>query len=316
MITPGPGIFTLSLDLELAWGSWQRTRVPAEAFVGGAHFARKLDALAQELSMAFTFAIVGAVKGLSLTEIEGLETITPVNVVRPELGPFQERLPTVGQIRDAPERWLAPDVVDDLISSPAGHDIGSHTYFHSVPATREGFIADVRACRTSFGTATGVRSLVFPRNAMRHEDALGDADILVYRGKTLGASGHIGGSLSVAARVWHTAEQVFGRRAGLATIERESPALLTSSAILTLRTGLRRRIPMAVLRRRFVRPLQDAARSGGIYHLWSHPWNLALPDSDAFELLGEVCSAAAALRNRGDMEILTMTQLSDRRRRK
>jgi hypothetical protein len=54
--------------------------------------------------------------------------------------------------------------------------------------------------------------------------------------------------------------------------------------------------------------LDDAVEQGGIYHLWTHPWNLAIPGSDAFELLVEVLQRAATLRDQGDIDVLTMDQ--------
>lgn len=305
------GVFVLSLDLELAWGSWQRRKYPRSAFAGGAEIAARIDELACDLDMSFTFAVVGALRGVALEELDGLDPETGIESLRPELGAFEDALPTVGMIREDPHSWLAPELVDRLLTSQAGHEIGSHTYFHAVPATREGFVADVHACRAALGDVE-LTSLVYPKNIVRHADSLRDAGVLTYRDRTLGAAGSVGGRFGGGAKLLHTAEQTFGRRASLADVWETSPTRMTSSAILTIRSGFRRRIPKAALRRRFLRPLEDAVRSKGIYHLWSHPWNMAIPGSDGFDLLRQVCERAANLRDRGDLEILTMRQLTER----
>lgn len=312
--TDGVGTFTLSLDLELAWGSWASGRFPAEAFAGGADYARQLDAIARERQLPFTWAVVGALYDLTVEELAGHDPSAPVTALRPGLGPFDGPLPTVGQILAEPHCWLARDLVEELAASPAGHEIGTHTYFHATPTTPQGLAADTTTCRAGLpgGGGFGLRTIVYPRDQVRHARSLPDMGVLQYRGP--GEPWYLQRAESPTAtqRIGHTVAQAAGRRAPLASVRPGTATQFTSSAVLTLRHGIRRRIPAAALRRRFVDPLDQAVRSGGIYHLWTHPWNLAIPGSDAFDLLAEVCDRAATLRDRGDLEVLTMDEVCAR----
>lgn len=311
-VKPG-GVFVLSLDLELAWGSWRRTDIPAQAFAGGAHYARRLDAIARERRLAFTYAVVGSLAGLTLGMLEAADPDDGVDTLFPGLGPYAQGLPSVRQVRASPECWLAADLVDELRTSPAGHDIGSHSFFHVTPATRAAMANDVTACADAVMGGQPVASYIFPRDAIAEVAGLGDAGVRIYRGPVEAWYRRRQGTPhGLADRIAHTLVQAAGCPTSLAHVRAGSPAEITSSGILTLRTGVRRRIPLAALRRRFLRPLERAAATGGIYHLWTHPWNLALPGSDAFELLAEVLHRAADLRDRGDLEVATMRDLAAR----
>jgi hypothetical protein len=309
------GAFTLSLDVELAWGSWKRGSFSMDTFAGGSRMARRLDGRCRELRLPATWAVVGALFDLAKEELEGVAPETSVAALRPLLGPYVDPLPTVGQVLAAPHAFLDPELVHELSASTADHELGTHTYFHATPTTESGLVADVTACRAATPPRSPVRTIVYPRDAVRHVCALPAAQIDQYR--TPGAAYYFQGSGKPAGwgRVAHTIDQFLGRPAPLIDVRLGAVVAVPSSGVLTLRYGLRRRIPIRSLRRRYLRPLDHAARTGGVYHLFTHPWNLSLPGSDAFELLGDVLGRAAELRDRGDIEVLTIGGLAARARR-
>jgi len=303
------GTFTLSLDFELAWGSWQRDSVAVEVFATGAECALALERLAREYDFAFTWAVVSALHDLTIEQLQSAQPHDSVAVLRPGLGPFRQALPSVGTILRAPDAWLAPHVVDAIRSSPVRHDVGSHSYFHAAPTTAAGLARDLAASRKSLGQAR-LESLVYPRDQVLFPEVVAGAGLTSYR--SAGASWYLRktGKPHGFGKVAHTLDQVLGRPAGLASVQGGRPAVIGSSAILTLRTGARRRIPYRLVRRRFVQPLYDAAATGGLYHLWTHPWNLALPASDALLLLEDVCAAAKSLVDAGKLRVQTMAELA------
>jgi peptidoglycan/xylan/chitin deacetylase (PgdA/CDA1 family) len=315
IVPAGPGVFTLSLDLELAWGSWQRGSFAMDTFAGDSRMARRIDRRCRELRLPATWAVVGAWFDLAEQELQDVPPETSVAALRPGLGPYADPLPTVGQVLAAPDAFLDPELVQELSTSTAGHELGTHTYFHANPTTESGLVADVTACRAATPSRSPVRTIVYPRDAVRHVSALPAAQIDQYR--TPGAARYFQktGRPVGWGRAAHTLDQFLGRPAPLIDVQPGAVVAVPSSGVLTLRYGLRRRIPIRSLRRRYVRPLERAARTGGVYHLWTHPWNLALPGSDAFELLGDVLGRAAELRDRGDIEVLTIGGLADWARR-
>ena len=303
-------VFTLSLDLELGWGSWSSGKFSDETFAGGSRYARLLDDLARELDMSFTWAVVAALFDLRTDELHSAPDGLSVGVLRPMLGPFRQRLPTVGRVLGAPEAFLDPALMDRLVESPVGHELATHTYFHALPTTAAGLQADVQACRRAM-TRRPLSTIVYPRDGVDLVGALPGAGVTQYRDRPVAAYYRPGRSAAVA-RVRHSLDQALGRPAGLAGVRSGAAKGFSSSGLLTLRYGARRRIPLPALRRRFLTPLDDAVRRGGIYHLWTHPWNLAIPGSDGFGLLAEVLHRAATLRDRGDIEVLTMDQVCRR----
>lgn len=302
------GTFTLSLDLELAWGSWQRN-IPKSVFAQGASCALALERLSRELAFPFTWAIVTAVHDLDLTELDSVAATESVAVLRPDLGPFHQTLPTVGEIKRDPDAWLAPQVVQALRSSPVSHDLGTHTYFHATPSTGEGLLRDLAASRKALGCER-LESIVYPRDEVAFPEVLDAAGLSNYRSTGVAWYFRKSGKPERWGRVGHTLDQALGRAPQLATVQGSRPAVVQSSAILTLRTGIRRKIPYRIIRRRFLRPLQTAVETGGLYHLWTHPWNLALPASDALLLLEDVCQAAKRLVDAGDLQVQTMADLA------
>ncbi len=153
-------------------------------------------------------------------------------------------------------------------------------------------------------------SIVYPRDEVRFPEAVHEAGLTSYR--STGESWHFRstGKPRRLGRLAHTLDQLVGRPAPLATVRGHGPVAIGSSGILTLRSGLRRRIPYRVIRSRFIKPLHEAAASRGLYHLWTHPWNLALPDSDALILLEDVCATANLLVERWDLQVLTMAEVA------
>lgn len=309
------GAFTLSLDVELAWGSWRRGSFSMETFAGDSRMSRRVDGRCRELRLPATWAIVGALSDLHKEELEAVAPETSVAALRPCLGPYADPLPTVGRVLAASDAFLDPGLVHELSSSSAGHELGTHTYFHANPTTPGGMVADVVACRAATPPGSPVRTMVYPRDAVRHVSALPAAEIEQYRTPSAARYFQRSGKPRGWGRIAHTVDQFIGRPAPLVEPRPGKPVAVPSSGVLTLRYGIRRRIPIRFVRRRYLRPLDQAARTGGVYHLYTHPWNLALPGSDAFELLGDVLGRAAELRDRGDIEVLTIGGLAARARR-
>jgi hypothetical protein len=312
IVPTGPGVFTLSLDLELAWGSWSRGSFSMDTFAGGSWMARRVDDRCRELRLPATWAVVGAMFDLANAELAEVDPESSVSVLRPHLGPYVDPLPTVGHVLAAPHAFLDPELVHELSASSAGHELGTHTYFHATPTTATGLVADVIACRAA--TPSPVRTLVYPRDAVKHVSALPAAQINQYRAPGAAHYFQKTGKPAGMGRVAHTIDQFLGRPAPLVDVRPGAVVAVPGSGVLTLRYGLRRRIPIRSVRRRFLRPLEHAARTGGVYHLTTHPWNLALPRSDAFDVLGEVLGRAAELRDVGDIEVLTIDGLVARSR--
>lgn len=300
--------FILSLDVEMAWGSWRSGSYDWEAFSAEPSVCAELDQLAIELGTPFTFGLVGAIEYLNADVLSPFADSDLIDVTCPPLaGNYgADQLPTVGAVSRGLEYWASSGLSDRIRRSPVGHEVCSHSFFHAIPTSPEALVRDVEESRSVIGPFD---SLIFPRDDLKLVSALSKARILQYRGT--GEQSYMRtGKPSKAGKAIHLAEQSVGRPAPLSRYVAGNPGCLTTSAYLTLRTGIRRRIPRASIKRRFVQPLRNAVARGGNYHLWTHPWNLALPGSDGFDMLADIVSEAAKLQDRGDLRVVTMAQFA------
>ena len=100
------------------------------------------------------------------------------------------------------------------------------------------------------------------------------------------------------------------------TVWRDKPRFnIPGSMLLMSRNGVRRLLSTDRLVRRARRGLRAAVRRGETFHLWFHPCNftdrLELMD-EQFIVLERILAEAAALRQAGRLDILTMNQQADR----
>ena len=82
---------------------------------------------------------------------------------------------------------------------------------------------------------------------------------------------------------------------------------LPSSMLLMARNGLRRAIHPAAIIGKARLGLRAARRTGGIFHLWFHPSNFYYEPDRQLSTLEGIVAAAAAMRDRGQIEIRTMS---------
>jgi hypothetical protein len=285
------GAFCFSIDLELAWGIWDRPSptyhrlcAEKEREVVGA-----LLALLASREIPATWAVVGRL-------LENDDEF-------PSPSRFGEKI------------WYGPDLVCAIRNASPRHDIGSHgfahQYFHNLD--RGAIRADLQSARRvhqQHGLA--FTSFVFPRNQVSHLDLLVEAGIQVFR--SLDAGWHMNARERLGVLV--------GRAANLAdkvlpippavVRPRRHPGLveLPSSMLLLGREGLRRMVCPEAIVLKATLGLRQAARDRKLFHLWCHPSNFYFDTEVQLEVFGRICDQAYAMRERGELEIRTMASFA------
>lgn len=280
-VDPGKGAFTISIDLELAWGVWDKLSpayIERCAAVERPVVRRLLDLFSRH-ELPATWATVG-----SLLE------------------------PWTGSGPGPAEIWSAPDLVEQIRKDPR-QEIGSHSFAHvyfaeidRAAATED--LARAREVHARHGLP--FETFVFPRNQVAHVDLLAAAGLRVFRSRDAG---------------WHIAVARLDRRLGklanfadkvipvTSTVApRPHPGVveLPSSMLLFGRNGPRRFLPAELVYRKARRALEDAARSRRLFHLWFHPSNFYWETETQLDLLARILKDAAALRERGEIQIVPM----------
>jgi peptidoglycan/xylan/chitin deacetylase (PgdA/CDA1 family) len=279
-----PGLFILSLDTEIAWGT-DAPLLPTYAACFEAYPAllRRLLDLLDAYTIPATWAIVG-----QLLLAEG----TPD-----------------ADSRQPPHWYHAPYVLDWIRNARTPHEIGTHTYRHiyarHAEVTRAVWDADlmeVAALHQRLGLP--LRSIVFPRNQIAYLDSLPQHGIIAYRG--------IEGNRPQERRGWR---HLLQRSLPLPPPTYPLNSLRTTDSLVNLPAsqflldykGVRRMIPTASRVREAQIGLQRAAEQEHLYHLWFHPFNLGT-HPQMFTALEAILRQAVAYREQGTLQVMTMQQ--------
>jgi peptidoglycan/xylan/chitin deacetylase (PgdA/CDA1 family) len=300
----GPGVLTISLDTELAWGSFDRGGVEryGDAYRETPSVVERLCELFDAYDVPATWAVVGHL----LTDCGGRHEGLPAPL---------ERWLAGGPCRTGVDRqlWHRPDLLETIRCCETDQDVGLHGYSH-LPAgahDRETFDAELGvAVDAARRAGVDPASFVFPRNEVAHVDLLADHGIDVYR--------------DVDAR-WYERRPVPtpGRRllrfvdeAASVTPPTVVPSVeddvvaLPGSQVLRTDQGGWRFTPPGTERRRAIAGLDRAAATGRVFHLWFHPFNVAAAPEIALSRLEHVLGHAAELRSEGALDVLSMRQVA------
>jgi len=306
------GVFTLSFDLELAWGEFYRDvrgRVDGERLLRAREAMRPLLGLLATYQLSATFAVVGH---LALADCPGHESDPrPTYAFGP---PDWYGAHPPGGENKAPE-WYGRSLVAAIAAARPQHDIGAHGYTHAPldaagagPAVaRHELAASARALR-----AVGVEpvSFVFPRNGISYLEMLTEQGFKCYRApdaqlasgtpRPLRSAGHLlAQTLALAPRT------------GLAEDDR-GLGRLPSSMLFLSREGWRRALPMTARVSRALKGLARARKERRVFHLWLHCEDLVPDTGRMLGGLAEVLQRAETDARAGSLEVLNMAALAAR----
>ncbi|MGO9179879.1 MAG: hypothetical protein ACLQBX_16715 [Candidatus Limnocylindrales bacterium] len=310
--------FTLTFDTELIWGS--HDQISANRFARAYPDIRgTIDStlrLLEQYEVSATWAVLGH---LFLSECRRDSSgIAHPELVRPRQswrrGDWYARDPCTDRSRDP--LWYGDDILDAIQAARTPQEIGCHSFSHILygdPAlSREAVDADLQACVT-LAARRGVtlRSFVFPRNSEGHHQALKAHGFHAYRGAGRRMSTGARGSLDRAARL---IDQVVPLPPPVWQPEEKLPGLwnIRGSAVMIHRAGLRHLIPLASRIRKAKSGLESAEATGSVFHLWTHPFNLASDPRFMLTVLDGIVREAVERRDRGTMVIEPMGTIAER----
>lgn len=302
------GIFILSLDTEIAWGTYgeKSLKRSAHCFENYRPLVRRLIDLLDRYEIPATWAVVGH---LFLARCDGHPDL---------LQPHYAWADKSDSARD-PKSMLtrAPwyygsDVIDMIRCARVNHEIGTHTFTHIIagdPAVTPEIWASQMRKTVSIHADQGLelRSIVYPRNLVNYMDTLPDYGIIAYRGEEESWYRHFPKTL---ARACHYLDRAIGfppptydprtLRVG------ERLVNLPASQFLMTYDGVRRWIPTASRVRQARLGIRNSVNNGHIYHLWFHPFNLGTGEG-MFTALEQILAEVSRQR----MRVMTMQQAAE-----
>jgi hypothetical protein len=309
--------FVLSLDTELVWGSFDHTPPSEWALKYGETRVAIADILEllDEFAIPATWAVVGHLFLSSCAR--NSEGLAHPELKRPRFSWYPHDWLALDPCTDRSHEswWYGDDIVDAILKARVRHEIGCHSFSHIVfgdPAcSGECIEADLGEClKVAAQRSVRLRSFVFPRNIEGHHDLLLPAGFCCFRGAEPSWYSRLP---SVLRRAGHYVDQALAIPPPVSTPCELQPGLwnIPASALLLHRGGIRRLIPLSSRITKARRGLEQAVKTGKVFHLWFHPFNLCPDRREMTEVLRKILSIAADLRDKGLLQIMTMASLAD-----
>jgi len=308
------GVFVLSIDTELMWGSLHRMS-PAEFEAKNGQLRdviRRLLALLDRYKVAATWALVGH---LFLDSCErGADGRAHPELARPNYDwyPYDwyRQDPCTDLATDP--LWYGADVVELVRSASTGHEIGSHSFGHIVfgdPGCPPAAARDDTEAWLAAAQGRGVQgtSFVFPRNRIGHLDIIAAAGFRCYRGYRMPAKRRVPDRAADAMR------EVLGAPARASWPSTDASGLLEipgTMPFLVPSGRLRRWVSVDARVAKAKGGIRRAVRQRAVFHMWFHPMDLAQESEERFAGVEKILAEVDRQRSLGKLETLTMAALA------
>ena len=311
------GVFTLSLDFELIWGTVDHGG--PEPFRRACELEHevivdRLLALLTEFEISATWCTVGH---LFLSSCAAHGDVKHPEIVRPAHawldGDWFASDPATDEHADP--IFYGASLIDKIRACPVDQEIGSHTFSHVIfgdpGCSRATAASELAECvRLADQRGISLDSFAFPRNQVGHLDVLREFGIRCYRGpeptwyerprtpRTLRRAAHLADVLTARTPPVVLPHEQIG---GLWNVP--------GSMMYFPMHGRRRHIPLSPRVRRARRGIDRAASERKIFHLWFHPTNLADESDRMFSGLRGIFGRVDELRRRGSIDVVPMGAL-------
>lgn len=305
------GTFLFSLDTELAWGYFdlddERQRLFSSDGSRERRSIRRLLALMDEFGIKSTWAVVGHMMYDRWVASEK----NPVMKWRGKHRAFDQIFET-----DHP-LWYGADMVELLLAEGEQHEIGCHGFTHTPfwDLTEDEARIEIE-CWQEAADRWGIegRTVIFPRNQIKHLHLYQEAGFTCYRGNKVMADFY---QVPVIGKVYNRLDLVLQ----FAVPERFEPSLNelgmvnlpASQWLFRINRGLETGLDRLNLHRlrlgSMIRGIRRAADEGRYIHLWAHPWEFRTEkDFDKLRVLFGIVQQEA---HRGRMRSVTMLEAAE-----
>ncbi len=318
--------FIISLDFELHWGGSEKWDLESlkPYFQQTRQAIPEMLRLFSEYETHVTWATVGFLFHATRAELfEGMPELLPT--YKEPIAAY-DYLKTSGIGKDEAEDpfHFAPSLIKLILMTP-GQELATHSYSHyycnEEGQTPEQFRADLRAAQKVAREKYDItlKSLVFPRNQFNEEylRVCREEGITSVRSNPKDWFWHIESTQGESRwkRLVRGADAFLpiGKRSSFspAEIHSDLPILIPASRLLRPYTSRESGLNNYKLRRIF-NEMEEAARTGEVYHLWWHPHNFGNETNKNLEDLEKILVHYQKLKAQYGMESVTMTEFTDK----
>lgn len=299
--------FTISLDLELAWGfvdkkisddlKWQFGQVR--------YVIDDLLNLFDKYSISATWAAVWAL----------FATNKHLSTFRKQDADWLKQVPD-GDYKSEP-LWYATDIVERILNCPTYQEIGCHTFSHlsfDNKISKERFDTELSMCQ-EVASSWGVKfkSMVFPRNQIPYPylSLLKDYGYTCFRGSHNEFYAHF--KKGTVRRIGTIIDEFLAIAPKISYPKKTAQGLwmLPHGMFWPPRTKARRFLSIGRRLAKAKKGLQNAVHCKSHFHLWFHPFNFAHDRINMIKALDNFLELASQLRDKGKLKIFSMGDLAD-----
>ena len=305
------GVFTLSIDFELIWGTIAGRGVAA--FRAQCELERqviidRLLALLSEFEMPASWLIVGHLLLDNCRVNHQSAQADYSGKASLECGPA-----LTDQHYEDNRIFCGRDLVEKIRACRVPQEIGCHTFSHPIfteeNITRARAEEELAACvRLADELGIAMQSFAYPQNKIGHLDLLRQYGFTCYRGAEWHESGRLPDILRRLAHLWLVCTATTPP-VHLPEFTKEGIWDIPGSMLYFPMHGQRRYLPLSIRVKRAYKGLHAAASQKRIFHLWFHPTNLADEMEQMFAGLRLILEYAAELREKGQLDFKPMGAL-------
>lgn len=311
------GIFTISIDVEMAWGSFDHGGhiKYKEAYQKYRFIIDKLLELFKIYGITATWAIVGHLFLDSCKKENG--KLHP-DIIRPKHGWFHNDWlscdPGTDIFKD--KFWYGSDIVKMIRQTFPKQEIASHSFCHPIFSDRgcskETAESDIAKC-VSLAKEKGINlnSFTFPRNLPGHLDVLAKYGFRVFRGKD---DIYCKLNPKVIKKIYFILTDVIGSPPPVVlpnVILDKGLVEIPSSMLFRFAYGVSRFIPKGMRFRKAKKGIDKAIRKNRIFHMWFHPISFAWKTDEIFYEFEKILEYAAIKKQEGSLKIITLKDIGE-----
>jgi peptidoglycan/xylan/chitin deacetylase (PgdA/CDA1 family) len=316
-VTRETGIFTISLDFELIWGTLDRGGPNGLLQLCETERLFVIDRLLRlftEFDISATWCIVGH---LFLDRCSAEYGLKHPEIVRPSHSWAQQDW--FSHDPCATERthpvYYGRTLVEKIRSCRPEQEIGCHTFSHVIfgdeGCSRAAAETELEACvNAALEMGIEMRSFAFPRNRVGHLQVLQSYGFTSFRGPE--PRWYEREMLPIKLKRFFRLMDILTARTPATVTAEQTPSGLwniPASMLFTPSHGIRRHIPVSLRVDRACKGLDAAAREKRIFHLWFHPTDLAENMEAMLSGLRQVLEHSARLRSSKELAVLPMSLL-------
>jgi peptidoglycan/xylan/chitin deacetylase (PgdA/CDA1 family) len=312
------GVFTISIDFELIWGTldlFGPDRFRRACEIERNEIIDRLLDLFVEFEVSATWCVLGH---LFLERCGSANGRKHPEIVRPRHSwhpnDWFEHDP--GGVEESDSVFLGRSLVEKIRGCPVSQEIGGHSFSHAIfgdPGCSRETAKSELAASVQAASEMGIemRSFAFPRNEVGHLDVLKEYGFECFRGAERNWYESRNWSPQVK-RFCHLWDVIRAATPSVELPEFTDSGLwnIPGSMVYFPMHGLRRYIPMSSRVRRAIKGLHTAAQRKRVFHLWFHPTNFADQSGAMFDGLRRILENAYSLRARREIEFRPMGSLA------